>query len=305
MTSEVDVRRRLATTLLVVLAPSLAAVARAEEAVAIVAALAGQAKVRLPGAPARDVRLFDWLPSGAVLETATASTLLLAFADGQRQELGASASATLGAGRLVGVSGPVRTLAAIPPLPAPASLSPEARPGLRSAAVRVRGHRIAGLYPRGAATVLADEAVLRFSPVPGAASYRVEVEDEMAAVVFHAEVGSPSVRVSPGVLKPGARYFWVVRTLGTSGSPARGEAEFVTLAERAVAARAALREALRAPAGDASALALLGEIDRGLGLLAESRDAFREAIAMSPQDEALREALGRVEGALAEPPPEP
>ncbi len=296
--------RRLITIGMAISILSAVPRARAEDAVAIVAALAGGATVRSPGAPAREVRLFDWLPAGISVETAAASSLTLAFANGERHEMGASATATLGASGLAASTGPVKALAPIPPLPRTPGLAPEARPGARNAAVRIRGHRITGLYPRGEATVLPDEADLRFAPVPGATSYRVEVENEGGVVVFQAEVGAPSARVSPGVLQPGTRYLWMVRTLRSSGSPARGEAEFSTLAIGVVERRAAVRQAL-AQTDSASALALLAEIDRELGLFREARDSFRDALARAPGDDALRNALERVEATLAEPAGEP
>jgi hypothetical protein len=283
---------------------SLSPVLRGDAAVAIVTGLAGRATVRAPGGEAREVRLFDWVPTGATVETATGSSLTLAFANGSRHELGASASVTLGSSGLARSSGPVKALTPIPPLPQIAPLASDAHPGARAAAVRIRGKRITGLYPRGEVSALPDETQLRFAPVPGAASYRVEVEDESGVVVFQAEVESPGVRVSPGVLKPGARYFWMVRTLRGSGSPARGEAEFATLRAEVIESRAKLRHALEKP-DEAASLALLAEVDRELGLLAEAHDAFRAALDRTPDDAALRNALRQLEATLAESPSEP
>jgi hypothetical protein len=297
----VPVPRLPAIALIVSLVPGAAA-ARAEEAVAIVAELAGRATVRIHGA-ASEARLFEWLPAGAVVDTAAASSVTLAFASGQRRKMGPSARATLGSSGLASSSGPVAELPPIPPLPKVAPLAPEARPGPRAAALRIRGPRIAGLYPRAEAAALSDEAVLRFAPVPGAASYRVEVEDEEGATVFAVEVDAPSVHVSPGVLGPGTRYSWVVRTVRGSHPPARGAAEFVTLAAGVVERRAALRRA--AGTDDPSSVALLAEIDRELGLLVEARDSFRAALAAAPDNDGIRDALQRVEDALAEPADEP
>jgi hypothetical protein len=299
---EVSVRRLPALCLALSIVPG-AAPARGEDAVAIVARLAGRATVRNRGGEAREARLFDWLPAGAAVETAPASSLTLAFAGGQRHEMGPSATATLGPDGLAASSGPVTALAPLPPLPSIPPLAPDARPGTRAAALRIRGPRIQGLYPRGDAAVLSDGAVLRFAPAPGAASYRVEVEDDEGVVVFRVEVAAPPVQVSPGVLEPGARYSWVVRTLRGSRPPALGAAEFVTLAAEVVERRAALRRALGTE--DPASSSLLAEIDRELGLLVEARDTFRSALAAAPDDDRIREALLRVEAALAEPPGEP
>jgi hypothetical protein len=108
---------------------------------------------------------------------------------------------------------------------------------------------------------------------------------------------SPAVTISPGVLKPGSKYYWRVRTLDRSGQVARGSAEFLTLAADIAAARATLERSLGA-VGDISSLALLAEIDRSLGLLVEAREKFRAAVADAPEDAALRHALDRVEQQL-------
>ena len=89
-----------------------------------------------------------------------------------------------------------------------------------------------------------------------------------------------------------------MRTLDRIGQAARAVAEFVTLEEKPARARATLKASLDA-AGDAPSLALLAEIDRGLGLLAEARDGFRAALARAPGDSGLREALEALERQLA------
>jgi cytochrome c-type biogenesis protein CcmH/NrfG len=123
------------------------------------------------------------------------------------------------------------------------------------------------------------------------------VQIESGASVLQVETQSPTVSISPGILKAGARYYWDVRTLDRAGQAARGAAEFMTLDGETVRARAALKESIDA-AGDAQSLAFLGEIDRHLGLLTEARDAFRAAVAKAPDDVALRHALERLEQQL-------
>jgi hypothetical protein len=139
--------------------------------------------------------------------------------------------------------------------------------------------------------------LLRFAPVPDASRYQVTVEDESAASVFQVETQSPTVHVLPGILKPGAKYYWHVRTLDRMGQVARGTAEFVTLTAETARARAAVKAALEV-AGDAASLALLAELDRRLGLLVEACDEFRAALAKAPGDAALQQALERLEQEL-------
>jgi hypothetical protein len=154
---------------------------------------------------------------------------------------------------------------------------------------------VGDLYPSGGASVIADETVLRFTAPPGAR--RVEVEDSAGARVFESSIETDAVPVPVGVLKPGAPYRWRLKLVLPTGVSVQAEAGFSTLAAQDVTSRAALKKAAQS-AGDAAALALLGEIDRGLGLLWEARDEFRAAVAKSPGDPALGAALADVERRL-------
>ena len=266
--------------------------------VAVVASLAGEASVQAPAsAPARPLLRFEWLSSGTKLAVGTGSTLVLAFADGSRRELLANARASLGDKGLASSEGDVRELSPLPPLPDLPPLAADSGAS-RAGAVRIRGLRIARLYPREGWAVPADSAVLRFDPVPTAARYKVSVEDEAGATRLEAEIDEPRVTVAAGTLKPGARYYWRVRTLGAAGPGHRGEAEFTTLDAESAARRARLADALHAQG--AAGLALLAEIDRGLGLVLEARDELRAALEVAPGDAAVREALERLDKVLTE-----
>ena len=270
-----------------------AAVAGAADApTAIISQIEGTAHVTTSAAAQRTaLALFDWVPRGAVVEVAPRSKVAIAFANGKRWELGERARVTIDDNGVTSSTGTVRQLASLPPMPA---ISPAAGQGQqRAAATRVRGSKIEGLYPDGSALTLADETVLRFSPDAGASRYRIVVENESGDAVFQAETESASVAISAGILQPGSRYYWNVRTLDKIGSTARGEAEFATLAADKAASRAAFRQALTA-SGDAASLALLAEIDRSLGLLHEAEQGLQAALAKAPNDEALRRALDRV-----------
>jgi hypothetical protein len=278
---------------------AIAAGQEPKSAVAIVSAITGTASVTIPPEK-REVplRLFDWLPPGSSIEVARGSMMILVFAGGARYELGQAARVTLGTSSLASASGLVRSLAAVPPLPAVAPIAKSDRAGARAAVIRIRGGTIAGLYPDDGASTLPESTVLRFTPIPGASRYSVEVETESGTTVFQVQTQSSTVSVSPGILKEGARYYWQVRTLDTVGQAARGGAEFVTLEAEPARARATLKASLEA-AGDAPSLALLAEIDRSLGLLAEARDGFRAALDRAPGDGGLRQALEAVERQLA------
>lgn len=266
--------------------------------VAIVAGLRGEAGVRVPGEAERPLRLFEWLRPGAAVRAGTGSTLVLAFLDGSRRELSAGARAALGPAGLAQSEGPVRALAGLPALPEPPALLPSALEGTRAGAIRIRSGGLTGLYPRHGWPIDPEAPALAFEPATGASRYAVEVEDESGRRVHADELAAPPLALPAGLLRPGARYYWRVRTLDTVGTPARGEAEFSTLTEPGAARLRALRAELAA--GDGAALGLLAAVERGLGLLAPARERLRRALE-SEDAPALRELLAEVEAALAEP----
>jgi hypothetical protein len=274
-----------------------AAEAVASDAVAVVASLSGRASVRVGAQPARDVVLFDWLPKGSVLETAKGGRLLLAFATGKRFEVGEGAKATLADDGFAAQSGPVKAAASVPPLPRLAPVAEGSLPTSAAGVVRIRGSRIAGLYPRAGTRVLHHRAVLRFTPVAGVERYRVDVEDDTGTSVFHAESDGAPVAVPPTVLKPAASYYWRVRGLAAVGAAPRGDEEFETLSASQAQARATVAEALEA-SEDADSLALLSAVDQSLGLLFEAQQDLRAALVRSPDHAGLRAALTHVEAEI-------
>ncbi|MGH9888850.1 MAG: hypothetical protein ACREBE_25180 [bacterium] len=268
-----------------------------DEAVAVVASLAGHVSVRTGEKAAREAALFDWLPRGAIVETASGSRVLLAFANGKRFDLGAGARATLAQDGLAVQSGPVSSLPAVPPLPRLATVAAGAVSDTTAGVVRIRGTRLSGLYPRAGTRVLHERATLRFAPVAGVERYRVDVEDEAGAPVFHAESDSGIVSIPPGMLKPSTHYYWRVRGLLAVGAAPRGEEEFETLDAGQAAGWTSLADVLRR-SGDADSLALLSAVDRSLGLLFEAQADLRAALARSPEQAGLRDALAGVENEM-------
>jgi hypothetical protein len=197
-------------------------------------------------------------------------------------------------------SGTIRPLDPVPPIPRLAFTAAGSKPGMRSGAVRIRGAqpgRISFLYPRAETAALPDSTVLRFSPVSGAARYGVVLANQAGSTIFETETQSAQVTVPAGVLRPGARYFWKVRTVETTGPGASGESEFMTLSTDEINLRASFKARMET-AGDAESLAFLAEIDRRLGLLLEARDEFQAALAKSPSDPALRRILEETEKEL-------
>ena len=290
------------TVLLALLAPLGGADSPPDEAAALIVSTTGRlALASAADAGARPLHAFDRLAAGALIVSEAESSAVVALANGRRFEIGADTRARVGQESLEVLKGSVHEQARVAPLPRLAALSPEAHPGSRAGALRIRGRRIRGLYPARDAAVVSDGAVLRFSALPGVAHYQVEIEDEEGELVFRAEIPGAAVAVSPEVLRPGARYRWQVKGASALG-PARGEAEFSTLGKDEAAARARLRSSLEG-ATDTASLALLAEVDRGLGLLREARETFARALEGSPGNEALRAAVERVDAQLREPSP--
>ena len=143
-------------------------VAGADE-VAIIYGLTGQAFVKTrSAAERRPAQRFEWLPAEAEIEVGEGATLLLAFASGTRYELrGGSKAALSASGAFRSSSGPVKALASVSPLPRLESFAADTRQGGRAGALRIRGSRIDGLYPRDPASVLPHESILSFEPLPG------------------------------------------------------------------------------------------------------------------------------------------
>ena len=270
--------------------------ARPEEPVAIVYQVSGTASATADGSTT-PIMLFARLRVGAVIRTSVDSRVTLAFSNGNRCELGPAAQTTLTAKGCVSSSGPVRRLSPVPPLPLVQPAVGNATKEVGYAAVRIRANEIRDLYPHSGATTLADETVLRFS-VPADAEYHVKVMDQNGLALFESMMRFGNVRVPTGLLRPGARYSWIVSAVVPSGQNEAGREQFTTASADAANRRDALRKALLATE-DASSLALLAGIDESLRLLWEAREELVQALAKDPSDENLRKAVDRVTREIA------
>jgi hypothetical protein len=267
-----------------------------EEPVAIVCFLSGKAFAKFDN-KRTELRLFQRLMPGTILETESGSKVVLAFFTGDRYELGEKASGTLGRAGLGSKKGAVQKLSAVPTMIDIAPIARDEKPDTRLAAARVRwageaGKSISNLYPSDGAATVAQTALLHFDPVEGYEKYKVEVEDETGNGVFSLETTFTTVEISPGVLRGGASYYWRVRTLDTEKPALRGEALFATLSEEN-ARRRAVFKAQADETRDPSLLALLAELDRSLGLQREACERLKAALEQSPGSLPIEEALVR------------
>jgi hypothetical protein len=113
----------------------LAIGARADQPVAIVYSLSGEASLTTSQQP---LRLFDRLPEGTTVKVSPGSRLALAFASGIRYELGEHSRVKLGPQDLVSRIGDVRPLPRLPLLLPLLPIAAEDQPGSSSGAVRIR-----------------------------------------------------------------------------------------------------------------------------------------------------------------------
>jgi hypothetical protein len=148
--------------------------------------------------------------------------------------------------------------------------------------------------------VLPASVKLSFRPVAGASGYQVEVEElegEQPNPVFNLHTRTAGVVIPDGILKPHKGYLWRIVALLPEGEIERAEATFVTISDDDMACRAAFAKAMEGSADQASAMALLADLDFRLDLLREARDEFEAALKMKP-DPAIRHALDLVQSAL-------
>jgi hypothetical protein len=278
----------------------------APEAVAVVTSITGNVTLTAQADKNGPVHLFDWLPAGAVIESAAGSRVTLVFADGHRYEVAEKSRVSLGPAGPKSAAGSVRPLEAVPPMPRLVAIS-ASRAGALSGAIRLRQGsdlHFRSLYPSGSSVTLPDSTVLHFAPIEGGSRYRVELEDESGKTVFDAETPLSAVMVPAGILRPGSHYYWKVRTIERIGPSVRGESDFATLGEEDIRRRAAVRAALEKK-NDVESLAFMAEIDRRLELLMEAREGFQTALTKAPDDAALQKAIAEIDAQLSSDPANP
>jgi hypothetical protein len=277
------------------LAPNYAADC-CKNSAAVVFSLSGSATVRLPGNPTKvAVSGLDWLSDGATLEVGTGSRVVLILSNGRRFELGQGAKATLMANAAPKITGVVRELPALPPIPKPVAVVADSAP--TSGAVRVRGGEAISdsLYPRAGMVALPDKVSLRFKAVPNATSYRVTLENDGGDILLNVTTESTEVAVPAGTIAAGEHYSWRVRAFSSGSEIAVGTAELTTLSAWNALQRAEFASALGAADNDPATLALLAGVDLRLGLVAEACSEFGAAVKQRPDHAAWQRALAACE----------
>jgi hypothetical protein len=265
-------------------------------AVAVVRSLSGEASAVPPRSQiSSGIHAFDWLESGVRVEVHAKSTMTLILRNGRAYELGAGAKATVEKDALLVSNPPVRELNRFPPMPQIAALPKNASD--TSGAAPIRGGTIVkGLYPNHAPAI-ASHVKLSFAPVADALNYSVLIEDEMGNILLRVTTPLTIVEVSADALEPGSFYAWRVRAFAASGVIGEGSGEFVTISKDELDRRGAFAKAINAE-GDAMGLALIAEVDRENGLLADACDEFEAALRLRPSDPGLDHALATARAAL-------
>jgi hypothetical protein len=241
------------------------------------------------------VRLFDWIEVGSIIETDPGARLILAFSNGDRYELGKSTRVTIGQAEFTSRNGTINKLAAVPVMPQIVSFARESKPGTRLGGIRLRTLKrtISGLYPNEGEAVLADNAVLVFEPLEGVGKYRVEIEDEAGNNIFSVETTTPRTVIPPGVIKPGANYYWQVRTLEKDKLSTVSYAAFATVSDEQARVRNAFKAQV-AQSKDAANLLLLAQMEMALGLRREACETLQEALALFPDNAEIKNAMAQI-----------
>jgi hypothetical protein len=281
-------------------APATGADASDGRRVAVVCGLSGKVWLQVPDRPATELRLLDWLPSGARVEAKAGARAVIIFRNGRRYEVNGKGWAVLGS---KGVTSSFPGLRAQEPPPSwpvlLAAIREDERAGPRAAVVRVRGRSVRGLWPAGGAATLADHTTLRFTRVSRAAAYEVEVQARDGSSLFRVRTEEASVSVPAGVLAPAGSYYWTVRTVDPVGPSAKGEASFRTLEAEVAGEREAMAAAV-AGAQDPAARLFLAALDLRIGLLSEARARLEETLRAQGPSSALLEARAAVDRSIRE-----
>jgi hypothetical protein len=230
------------------------------------------------------VSAFEWLPDGAVLQTGPNSRATVILLNGHRFELEPESRATIGEAGLSSISGAVKELDPIPPIPKPAPLAVATS---TAAAGAFRGGM--KIWPSNGKATLAGPVVLSFRKVDGAAVYRIEVKDADGNQIAQEQTKSTEITVP---LQPGAGYTWRVQAFGQGGQIDQGQAGFATFTDEQMQARQAFADAIR---GLPDGLALLAEVDFQSGLVREAIDGFHAALKLKPGDPAILQRLAQIE----------
>jgi hypothetical protein len=172
------------------------------------------------------------------------------------------------------------------------AISWESIPGSRLGGIRLRGNKkfITGLYPGEGATSLAEETVITFESLEGIEKYRVEIEDEWGTKVFSVETESPRIIVSPGVLSPGANYYWQVQTLDKDMPSSVSYEGFSTIKEENARILKAFRASI-SNSKDGIDLLLQSRIEAALGLKREMCASLKVALKFFPENKEIKEIM--------------
>jgi len=259
-----------------------------QNSVAIIVSLSGQASIRTSAAVATPASNLAWLAAGVTVESGAKSALTIILANGRRYELGERARVTVNADALTTLSGAVRELQRLPPMPKLAGIAGDHR--TLAGGIRLRGASKLHLYPAGGAAALPGAVTLSFAPIDSATSYNVTLMDQNEDVVLTRQTSAASVDVPRNVVKPGAKYTWRVRAIGSGAVLAEGEAGFEAISQENVAERKSLAAAL-SEMKESDRLALLAAVDLQLGLFAEAVDELSSALRERPGDPDIARVL--------------
>ena len=218
-----------------------------QNTVAVIASLSGNAQIVSSRSHQHNVAAaLDWLAEGDTLELGARSQAVVILENGHRYQLEARAKITVTSGSTPKLTGFVRELLALPPIPRPASIAATSANTL--GAVRIRGGGMSDLYPRAGWLAVPDKVILKYKSVPEATSYRLTLEDEAGKSVWGTTTETTTISIPSGTLKGGAHYSWRVRALRSGIEIGSGTEEFDTLRVEDSLSREEFAKAARAAA---------------------------------------------------------
>jgi hypothetical protein len=264
-----------------------------EPAAGVLASVTGTATVMYPRGGATPAHLFDWLKAGASIQTAAGAKVLVVLMNGAKYEVGERSRATLEKGTVHKVSGDLRRLPGLTEIPKLAAIADKLGT-TKGGSVGVRNDKLEHCYPSPDAAILPGQNTFSFEPNPIVTAYVIEIGSDAGTVIHRAESSGTPVTAPPGLLQPGATYYWEVRGVASGRDRSLCGGEFTILSAEDETRRASFRAAVQS-SSDADGLALLAEIDLRLRLLREAKEEFTEALSKSSTPEAIRTELREIE----------
>ncbi|HEX8551877.1 MAG TPA: DUF928 domain-containing protein [Abditibacteriaceae bacterium] len=277
---------------------SFAAAAEAADA-GVLVSVQKDVKVHLPGGKVRRAGAMQSLPAGSRVQVGTGGrAVVVLLKDGSRYVLGSGSVSSIAADDLKSVSGP--TAGRLPSLKLQqAKILQGSRVAYgRSASMVVRGEDKIELQSLAGGATLQDRPVFKWSPVPGATSYKIRLEDDNDRQILVREATTSEVAYPADAppLKSGVEYLWRVSTVVGDNLWTQHSNFHVLSDKKRQALQAeldALKETDKPEDAEEAALnsVLQAEVYAKYDLLDDAITIYEQLIAKNPDSAALHSTL--------------